>query len=628
MYKRPGILLVLVILFPVILFGQSSFPSYPDILKRFFSLYSYKPAEYSEGLIFAKRKDGWYVDIVDLLKDEKILKEQLFWSAAGNTYQPVKGMDEPGDKTEINDKLREYLGFNVSYNYYGYERCRYFGYHDWAMDMIRDFGKETGQPDTLTEGLGRAYSFYSSGYLWEQYGFNGLLTGEDTLRRPLNNDEMPSPERVLKVKEYIDKAIVTYKNLEKNNPLYKTMIGNAGMRVFNEQMNGYMQMMMCGNEQLAREYLEQVTPDKNIESIARQYLSGCAPNSILFSFGDNDTYPLWYIQQVQGYRKDVTVINTSLAGFVPWINVLKRNNMVSFSTTVKTYEAKTFEYSSFKSQTNWPETKPFSFAAFIKMIQEKKYPDPVWNGDISTYPSRDIILNIDPVKFKKMSPQAGLGSSIKAEAGKYLVLSDLLALDIINSNIYTRPVYLTSRSEFFPASLQQEGLVYRLLPLSKADQQPSAVSIKAMENFLTGSYTPIVYTAPGATTTITNNFENSVMDIFITIADYYFMKGQSGPAKKWALEFTRRFDRPEANYSLSANKIARVLFKTGEKEKAFSLLENTAMKVYQLYKNPNAIDIYMDEFFAISILNEIENLLKENNMSSKKLSDIITQLNN
>ena len=57
--------------------------------------------------------------------------------------------------------------------------------------------------------------------------------------------------------------------------------------------------------------------------LARDYLESCAPNAILFTFGDNDTYPLWYAQEVEGVRPDIRIINNSLLGIDWYINQLR-----------------------------------------------------------------------------------------------------------------------------------------------------------------------------------------------------------------------------------------------------------------------------------------------------------------
>ena len=57
--------------------------------------------------------------------------------------------------------------------------------------------------------------------------------------------------------------------------------------------------------------------------LAKDYLESCAPNAILFTFGDNDTYPLWYAQEVEDVRPDIRIINNSLLGIDWYINQLR-----------------------------------------------------------------------------------------------------------------------------------------------------------------------------------------------------------------------------------------------------------------------------------------------------------------
>ncbi|PQA59194.1 glycosyltransferase family 117 protein [Siphonobacter curvatus] len=213
---------------------------------------------------------------------------------------------------------------------------------------------------------------------------------------------------------------------------------------------------------------------------AKNMLSSCAPNAILFTGGDNDTFPLWYVQEVEGFRTDVRVCNLSLLGTDWYIDQMKR----------QTYESKplpiSLEMDNFRTGIN--DQIPFSENPNVKdgidlqeYIQLVKQNNPAIQvqttlGQMNVLPSSVFSLKLDTTKIR----QSGLvskefesllpGDRMNWSFGQNdITKPELIQLDIIAHNNFERPVYFASTlgsqsylglKEF----LQLEGYAYRLMP--------------------------------------------------------------------------------------------------------------------------------------------------------------------
>jgi hypothetical protein len=213
---------------------------------------------------------------------------------------------------------------------------------------------------------------------------------------------------------------------------------------------------------------------------AMNYLDSCKPNAIIFTNGDNDTFPLWYVQEVEGYRTDVRVVNLSLLNTDWYIDQMKRraydSSPVPISFTEDQYRQGTRDYvpivdrgvegyinlkelMDFVRSDNQQTKIPMQSGKSLDFLPTNKFRLPV---------DLEAVLATGTVP-QEMAEQ--IVTEIEWQINKtYILKSELMVLDMLAHNNWERPIYFAittggdsylNLQDFF----QLEGLAYRLVPV-------------------------------------------------------------------------------------------------------------------------------------------------------------------
>jgi len=220
------------------------------------------------------------------------------------------------------------------------------------------------------------------------------------------------------------------------------------------------------------------------------YLQSCAPNAILFTEGDNDTYPLWYAQEVEGVRQDIRIINLSLAGVDWYIDQLryKMNDAppLKLSFTQEQLSGSNRDVVRYRQAPGVSDNTSIDLKKVMHFIASEKDADKVvyQNGDRENYlPTRHFFMNIDSaeaIKLNMVDPAENASVVSRMEwtlPNGTLMKNDLITLDIVANNIMDHPIYfaVSVPSEAYLGMekyFQLEGLTYRIVPKVNTSGSP------------------------------------------------------------------------------------------------------------------------------------------------------------
>ncbi len=332
---------------------------------------------------------------------------------------------------------------------------------------------------------------------------------------------------------------------------------------------------------------------------AVNYLNSCAPNAILFTNGDNDTFPLWYAQEVEGVRTDVRVVNLSLLQTDWYIAQARRaayeSAPVPFTIPAEKLVQGTREvvYLMEKQKSAMNLKKAIEFVESDDIANKLDY----GGGKPYDYlPTKSFYIPVDSMQVMRekvisVRDTARLAKSIRWDINRqYVTKNDLMVLDLIAHNNWKRPIYfaVTTGAEAYlglEEYFQLEGLAYRLTPIKATEnemQQGGRVKTDVMYDNLVNKFEWGGLDKEGVSLdeNCTRMASNMRMQM-ATLAGALINKGQKQKAEKVLDLCLEKMPDENVRYEATLYTVVAGYYQIGNMKKAMALSD----KLFDVYEN-------------------------------------------
>lgn len=230
---------------------------------------------------------------------------------------------------------------------------------------------------------------------------------------------------------------------------------------------------------------------------AKNYLNSCAPNAILFTNADNDTFPLWYVQEVENYRTDVRVVNIQYLSDGNYIEQMKHKAGKSDPLPIRVPSSKYVKgVRDYSPYVDYGFTDSVELSDILAVLTSENQHDKVQmmgGGYENLLPTKRLKLTVDPSQVVSTHTVAGKDIEKIAPQMEWtykenkVLKSNLAIFDILVHNNWKRPIYFgTSISSDSYVGLEKylylEGYAFRLLPLKTSSVPDSEFDKETQTN--------------------------------------------------------------------------------------------------------------------------------------------------